>query len=203
MFRYVADAAMFRDCRDDRTYPVAMEGGFMELKSLYLNSGIDGGQEVFVKVRGRYLERPTMYHSSNKINLIVDEVEAMHPETECAPTEHTALRNTYWKLLEIDGNPVTTPEGMREAHMVLAADETRVSGHAGCNGFFGSYEVSGERLEFSALGATMMACPEGMETEQAFLRALEQTTRYAVSGAILTLFSDDAALARLEAVALP
>jgi uncharacterized lipoprotein YbaY/heat shock protein HslJ len=203
MFRYLADAATFRDCRDGRTYPVAMEGEYKELERAYLNSGISGGEELFIRVRGRYLQRSAMEQSKSEINLIVDKVDIVDPQGSCAPSHPVPLRNTYWKLLEIDGKPVATPEGMREAHMVLALDEARVSGHAGCNGFFGSFEVAEEQLEFSALGATMMACPQGMDTEQAFLRALGQTTRFTISGAILTLFDDDLALARLEAVSLP
>ena len=203
MFRYLADAAIFRDCLDGRSYPVAMEGEYIELERAYLNSGIVGGGEIFVRLRGRYLERPAMEQGNNEINLIVDKVKVTDLKSSCAPGHHEPLRNTYWKLLEIDGKPVVTPEGMREAHMVLSLDETRVNGNAGCNGFFGSFEVSDNRLEFSALGATMMACPEGMETEHAFLQALDQTTRFAISGAILTLFADDLALARLEAVSLP
>jgi heat shock protein HslJ len=52
------------------------------------------------------------------------------------------------------------------------------------------------------MGSTMMACPEGMDTEQAFLGALGQTTRYTISGQFLQIYADDQLLARLEAVYL-
>ena len=29
MFRYMADAALFRDCRNNKTYPVSMEGAYI------------------------------------------------------------------------------------------------------------------------------------------------------------------------------
>ena len=202
MFRYMADAARFRDCRSGKSFPVAMEGAYIEVDRAYLNSGIEAGSEIMVKLRGRYLERPAMEGDGNKINLIVDTLEKIDPENTCSPTEHAELQNTYWKLLELDGQPVVTPEGMREAHIVLATEGSSARGHAGCNNFFGSFETSGDTLSFSALGSTMMACPEGMDTEQAFLQALGETNRYEISGQFLTLSAGDRPLARVVAVCL-
>jgi uncharacterized lipoprotein YbaY len=202
MFRYMADAALFRDCRSGKSFPVAMEGAYIELERAYLNSGIESGSEVMVRLRGRYLERPAMEGNRNKVKLIVDKLEDIDPQNTCAPNEHAELQNTYWKLLEIDGKPVVTPESMREAHMVLATEGSNARGHAGCNNFFGTFQAKEDRLAFSALGSTMMACPEGMDTEQAFLQALGETTRFEISGQFLTLFADDHPLARLEAVYL-
>ncbi len=55
MFRYMADAALFRDCRDGKTYPVSMEGQYLELERAYLNSGIEPGSEIMASVQGRLL----------------------------------------------------------------------------------------------------------------------------------------------------
>ena len=46
----------------------------------------------------------------------------------------------------------------------------------------------------------MMACPEGMETEQAFFNVLGQTQRARIAGLILELYGPEGLLARLEAV---
>ena len=202
MFRYMADAALFRDCRNGKSFPVSMEGAYIELERAYLNSGIDAGSEVMVRLRGRYLERPAMEGNRNEVKLIVDKLENIDPQNTCAPNEHAELQNTYWKLLELDGKPVVTPEGMREAHIILTGDESKAHGHAGCNNFFGTFQTSGDKLTFSALGSTMMACPEGMDTEQAFLQVLSETTGFEISGQFLTLFADDRPLARLEAIYL-
>jgi len=202
MFRYLADAAVFRDCRSGKSFPVAMEGAYIELERAYLNSGIEGGQEVLVRLRGRYLERPAMEGNRNEVKLIVDKLEKLDTENICAPTDHAELQNTYWKLLELDGRQVVTPEGMREAHIVLATEGASARGHAGCNNFFGTFTAEEDKLSFSALGSTMMACPEAMDTEQAFLQALGETTRYEISGQFLSLFAEDRLLALLEAVYL-
>lgn len=202
MFRYMADAAVFRDCRTGKVFPVSMEGAYIELERAYLNSGIEAGSEVMVQLRGRYLERPAMEGNLNQVKLIVDKLEKIDAENFCAPTEHAALQNTYWKLIELDGKPVQTPANSREAHIILSTERSSTHGHAGCNNFFGNYTSTSDTLTFSALGSTMKACPEGMDTEQAFLQALGETTRYEISGQFLTLFAKDRTLARLEAIYL-
>lgn len=202
MFSYDAGAGRFWDCRTGRSFPVSVEGDYTELERAYFDSGIEMGQHVRVWLRGRFQERRSTDENRSEVSLIVDKFENMDPDSACAPNEHAALVNTYWKLLELDGRAIVTPEGMREAHLILASGESRAHGNAGCNRFFGSFESAGDRLEFSALGTTRMACPEGMDTEQGFLQALGETTRFTISGQILTLLAGDRPLARLEAVYL-
>jgi heat shock protein HslJ len=67
----------------------------------------------------------------------------------------------------------------------------RIFGHGGCNRYFGSYKVEGDRLSFSAIGSTMMYCQETMEIEYAFLRSLGLVTVIDCSEADLELRSDD------------
>ena len=202
MFRYMADAALFRDCRNNKTYPVSMEGQYTELERAYLNSGIKPGSDVMVKLRGRLLERPSMEGNSNIIKLIVDKLHNILPDEACSPTVHAELIGTYWRLVELNGEIVNTPEGMKEAHMILAGAESRVHGNAGCNNFFGQFKTSENTLTFSALGSTMMACPQAMDTERGFLVALGATTRYEIIGLFLNLYAEDQLLAQLEAVYL-
>ena len=56
----------------------------------------------------------------------------------------TTLENTYWKLSEVNGNPVITPEGSKEVHFILTAkgDQKNIKGFAGCNSITGSYTLS-------------------------------------------------------------
>jgi copper homeostasis protein (lipoprotein) len=202
MFRYLADAARFRDCRTNRSYPVAMEGAYLEVETAYLNSGIEPGQEVYVKIAGRFLERPAMQSNNNEISLIVDVFENLDLDKSCAHTELSELLNTYWKLTELNGNPVATAEGAKEAHLILSEPDARAHGNAGCNNYFGRFQLDDDKLAFGALGSTMMACAEGMDTERAFLDALGQTTRYVIEGETLQLYAEDQLLAQFEAVYL-
>lgn len=83
-----------------------------------------------------------------------------------------------------------------------------MNGSGGCNKFTGGYAIDGDRLTLSQIGATMMACIDGMETEAAFLKALGRVSAWRVSAWRVTgqhLDLSDAAgvaVARFEAVYL-
>ncbi len=119
------------------------------------------------------------------------------------PTPNASLVNTYWKLIELDGQPATLGAGKRELHMVLTSGGSRLRGFSGCNRFTGDYERNESQLRFRPLAATRMACMEGMEQEQRFLAALGEVVRFTISGNSLALYSSDERLVlRFEAVAL-
>lgn len=110
-----------------------------------------------------------------------------------------SLENTYWKLVRLNGEPVEVQDNRREPHLVLHAEGTRVAGATGCNRLMGSYRLAGERLTFGQLASTRMACLDGMQTEQAFLAALEKTANWRVLGEHLALYdARGARLARFE-----
>jgi len=118
-------------------------------------------------------------------------------------TADEALVGTYWKLMLLDGKPVTVADDRREAHLVLDEDG-RVSGSTGCNRLMGSYRLQGDTLTFSQLASTRMACPGDMaKLEQAWLAMLSETAHYSIEGQSLILEdADDQALAELKANAL-
>lgn len=119
------------------------------------------------------------------------------------PTPNASLVNTYWKLVELNGQPATLGAGERELHMVLISEGNRVRGFSGCNRFTGSYELTDSQLRFKPLAATRMACMEGMEQEQRFLESLAEAMRFSISGDSLALYSGDEQLVlRFGAVAL-
>ncbi|MCL6417305.1 META domain-containing protein [Aestuariirhabdus sp. Z084] len=80
--------------------------------------------------------------------------------------------------------------GERTRLQIMAEDEHsgRLSGNAGCNGFFGAYRVDNGKFSTGPIGATMMACPDDLMTqEQQFLKALEQLTSFSYDGQTLKL----------------
>lgn len=200
MFQYLADAPRFRDCHSGRSYPVEMSGQYIELERAYLNSGIKPGEELKVALHGRYLERPGMEENTRQIHLIVDQFQGVTETQDCAPPPLAELLNTYWKLISLNDTIVKPIADQKEAHLILQEQDQRLAGFGGCNRFFGSYTHEDEKLSFSGMGSTMMACPEGMDTEQAFLLALGQTNRAVIRGEFLELFHDDKKLARFEAI---
>lgn len=81
----------------------------------------------------------------------------------------------------------------RDIPFVRFDEDGRVSGNAGCNRFFGSFEIrNGGVIEFGAIGATRMMCPkDAMDTERAFLDGLAQSVSYERDGARLVLHDAD------------
>ena len=112
------------------------------------------------------------------------------------------ITEKYWKLIEINGHPVTGLE--REPYLILKEDDARLIGFSGCNSMSGSYELKDMgRIRFKHIAATMMACASGMDTEQALFKVLETVDNYSMHGDHMTLNKARMApLARFEAVYL-
>lgn len=104
------------------------------------------------------------------------------------------LEGTEWALVELAGRAPPPGDAGRPATLLLR--DGRANGFAGCNGFFGSYVVSGAALRFSELGATRKACATGMELESRYLAALEATRAYRLTPQGLELRGDTAVVAR-------
>ena len=125
-------------------------------------------------------------------SLDVDDIEA-----------DAELVNTYWKLTELNGKPAKLGVGKKEVHMVFMNAENRVHGFSGCNRFSGTYQKKENQLKFGPMAATMMACVEGMEQEQLFLKALGKAVRYTIKGDSLSLYcGEEKVVLRLRAVHL-
>ena len=109
----------------------------------------------------------------------------------CAPA--AGLDATSWRL-----DSYQTAQGeMRDAlpQVVVTADfqANQVSGLSGCNNYSGSYQASGNSLEFGQIATTLKLCVEPlgiMEQEADFLQALQSVAEYKVTGRTLEM-SDD------------
>ncbi len=104
---------------------------------------------------------------------------------------NATLENTSWKLTGLGDSPVSAPSPQREAYFLLDRVNHRVSGSGGCNRLAGSYELNGDQLKFGQMAGTRMACPEGMDTEQSFLKSLGLVTSWKITGQGLELFDAD------------
>lgn len=98
-----------------------------------------------------------------------------------------SIVETYWKLVELRGQPVPGLE--REPHLILKAEDGRVTGFGGCNTFSGDYTLdeARSRISFGQLISTQKACSSGMDVERKFGEVLGQVDNYSVSGDRLTL----------------
>jgi putative lipoprotein len=121
------------------------------------------------------------------IELVVDSVA-----TETPPLiPDVSLTSTFWKIIEVDGQPVAAAQQMREPQLVLNGQDGRFAGSGGVNRLMGSYLVDGKGLTFSQVASTMMAgAPEAMQQEQTIVVALGAVRGFSIAGDQLTLVND-------------
>jgi len=112
---------------------------------------------------------------------------ASDPTGTVADSTNVSLEKTYWKLNSVGDGSITIAAGTREIHLTLQPDALRVSGFSGCNTFTGTYTLAGNKLVFGNLASTMMACPHGMEIEQAVQQALAATASWRIDAQTLEL----------------
>lgn len=73
---------------------------------------------------------------------------------------------------------------------MLDAKTHRVSGLGGCNRLTGSWKGDGDHITFSQMASTMMACVDGVDTEQKFMKALDGVRRWKITARRLQLMDD-------------
>jgi heat shock protein HslJ len=197
MFRYMADAARFRECRSGLEWPVAMSHDYLALERSYA-ARAEPGSDLLVSLRGRIEERMKMEGSGTEPTLVVEEFLSATPGKACEGPASAGLEHTRWRPIRIGDKPVIVSGQEREPWIHLDAGSARVTGSGGCNRFSGGYEAGKGTLRVGPLAATKMACGS-MDTEDAFFRALDETRRYRVKGRVLELLDGNGkVLAELE-----
>lgn len=103
-------------------------------------------------------------------------------------TMDTDITEKYWKLIELNGQAITTGEKQKEIHLILKNEDNLVAGFGGCNLLNGIYELDEKtnRLSFSKMKTTLMAC-ENMQTEDMFHKVLAKIDNYTIKNDTLSL----------------
>jgi copper homeostasis protein (lipoprotein) len=200
MFIYMADAPSLRECQSGQRWPVSMEAAYKALETAYLNAHRPA-EELLVSVEGQVTMRPHADGGHPVPTLIVERFLGIWPGETCGdPFAVTPLENTLWKLTRLGDQPVVVGAGQREPDLVFRSKEALATGFSGCNQFTGGYKLNGGEISFGAIAGTRMACPAGMEIEDAFLKALGQVRSWEILGQHLELYdSAGNMLARFEA----
>ena len=108
-------------------------------------------------------------------------------------SETTAIENTKW-LLSQHGTQEMNLQAVLEGTEITAtfnSKDKQVTGSAGCNTYYGNYQIKKDELSISMLAWTEMAClePEGViEQEQQYLSALQSAERYTIEDSELIIF---------------
>ena len=89
-----------------------------------------------------------------------------------APTSAVGeeLVGSEWHLIRIGSSAVSPPSKLS----IQFKGGGKLTGHGGCNRFFGQYKITADKIEIGPVGATRMTCPGPiMNLEIAFFAVLE------------------------------
>ena len=104
----------------------------------------------------------------------------------CNSTPKTALTDGEWVLHSMVNHAGEEMVVTQNKPTINFTDSARVNGSAGCNGYFGIYEVTGQDIKIDLGGMTMKMCLD-MEVENAFTSQMPSVTNYEIEGNQLLL----------------
>jgi uncharacterized lipoprotein YbaY/heat shock protein HslJ len=204
-FVYFADAARFVECVSGRDFPVAQEGGYLALERAYLDQRTEPMAPLAAVIDGTITLREGL-DGGARPTVVVDRFSNVWPGLRCQRARADAsLRNTYWRIAQLDGVQIGATEGEREPHIILRTGEDAFAATVGCNQVLGVVAERGQTLTLTPGPMTMMACPPPLDAhEQKLVKVLQRVAGYAISGPTMELrAADGAAIAQLEAIYLP
>ena len=88
-------------------------------------------------------------------------------------------------LIGSEWGPVE-PQGAEQ--FVAFKPDGEISGHGGCNQFFGQYTQEGSTLTIGALASTKKFCADIMQAETDFLKKLQETRQFEATHISLRLY---------------
>lgn len=119
-------------------------------------------------------------------------------DTPEAPDPYAPTLHDIWVLETMDGKAVDRT--VKRPQLELFPEKGTIGGTGGCNQLFGQMEALGWEITFRNIGTTKMFCRGLMETESAFLKALEEVDHYQIKNLKLILLQGDEARLILQKV---
>jgi heat shock protein HslJ len=159
------------------------------------------GYEYELVIKEEQVENPPADASSIKWTLV--SVESKEP---VAGTDEVQLENADWVLASYLTLGGVMAEPLPGTNTTARFQEGQVNGNAGCNNYFGDYEVDGNILSVGPLASTEMFCgnPQGvMDQEYAYLAALGNAAFFEIDGEQLEIADSDGESVLIYNVAEP
>lgn len=187
-YLYHDGQAIFTPCNSDRQLTVA--GAMADaLTKAYQQAGLEPMAPLFMELDGT-LEKRRGQEAGTQVDALVVRDYRNVGEPEQCEQPSAQLTNTYWKLIDVNGQSAPPPgEGQNQVHLILASDKT-VKGDTGCNRLTGGFTLDGDNLSFGELATTRRACA-GDNVSGAFLASLEQTRGFRIDGERLSLYDQE------------
>jgi copper homeostasis protein (lipoprotein) len=82
-FIYLADAALFTDCEDNKRYPVVQQGDYLKLETEYLKIVSDGGKKVFITFEGEIIEKDRVEGEGKRKFIVVKKLDGLFSDKSC------------------------------------------------------------------------------------------------------------------------
>jgi len=150
---------------------------------------------VRIEVDGKlWFINDTRYHvithgfPTSNVEIVLKEVGAR---------ETTALEDITW-VLESYGKTGNLQAVLENTEITAAFENTKgqVTGSAGCNNYFGGYDLKGNELSLTGpIGSTMMSCGEQIDQQEIqYLQILQNAESYKIEGNQLQITSGDKVL---------
>jgi heat shock protein HslJ len=180
MYRDAQDGGLFVPCLVGRTYGVAPGGAEPDLEKAWVDATPSRDTSLYVEIVGRF-------DSNNSVT--VDRFLGLKRGGTCPAlaSRGSALRDTEWRLLELDGDRLTFEDWRRRPLMRLD-DLGKFTASTGCNTLTGDYVLDAAGLRFAPGPMTMMACPPAETAiEKRFVTALEAVRTAQIAGTTLDL----------------
>lgn len=183
MLSYESGRAVIQECTSGQSFPVTGAAEYRQLVQTYLDTPHSYAEPLLVSIRGKLVKE-----TNGAEQIIVELFKRFYPDRDCEgnPTK-TNLTGTTWRLIEVNGQQVTPNEKIQQPYFILDPKEKKWKGVGICNSIYGTYLVKGEVFLIKRLISSRMACPEGMDVETSFIRALESTETYQINGDLLQL----------------
>lgn len=198
MYSYMAEAAMFVECRTGRRFPVAAEGDNAALEGAYLAELFVPGDPLLAVVEARVDKRPRMEGPGEEDQLIVETFLEIRPAESCdGPLARVDLTAQAWRLIELNGQAVAIEGSVHPPYLEFSPALERVVGLAACNRFGGPYEVDGNDIRFVNVAILDRPC-EKRQFEADLMFMFDDVRRFRIVGETLELYDAATLRARFE-----
>jgi heat shock protein HslJ len=180
MYRDAQDGGLFTACLVGRTYGVAPGGAEPELEKAWVDATPSREASLYVEIIGGF---------DNNNSVTVDRFLTLKRDGACPATvsRGSALRDTEWRLIELDGGRPAFDDWRRRPLMRLD-DTGRFTASTGCNTLGGDFVLDPDGLRFVPGPMTQIGCPPAEAAiEKSFVAALTAVRTAQISGTTLDL----------------
>jgi heat shock protein HslJ len=180
LYRDAQDGGLFAECHTGRTFSVAPKGAEPDLEHAWVEAAPSRDAQLFFQIAGRFTDDG---------QIEVERVLNLKRNGACPPPapRSATLRDTEWRVAEIDGERVAFGDGLRRPTLTLD-DDGKFTASTGCNSLRGDYALDPNGLHFVAGPLTTMACPPPSDSvERRFVDALGAITSAHIAATTLDL----------------